>query len=319
MIISKEVKTGVLVLVGITLLIFGFNYLKGQNLLSKSRVFYAAYDNASGLVTSAPVTINGLSVGKVTEIKFKDDNSGQLIVKMLIKNDFKFSKNSIAKIYSTGVIGGKAIGIIPAFDNAENAESHSFLKSDVEAGLADLVDTKLIPLEEKIEALVENANVLLGNLNDVFNDNMKLHLANSVKHLDGATRVFENTSHEINTIVSSNKDNLGNTLSSVNDAMKHLNQITNSLSKSTPHINTTIKKMEGTLEHFDDILMQTQEGKGSIGKLLKDDNLYKNLEGASLQLEQLLEDMKLNPKRYVHFSLFGKKQKPYSKNSSEKK
>ena len=123
--LSKEVKTSILVIAGILLFIFGFNYLKGQNLLDASRTFYTEYDNVEGLAISSPVTISGNVVGKVLDIYFKEDGSGKLVVKLLVDNDFQFSKNSKAELYEAGLIGGKAIAIVPALDNAENALSDS--------------------------------------------------------------------------------------------------------------------------------------------------------------------------------------------------
>ncbi|MCB0382701.1 MAG: MCE family protein, partial [Psychroserpens sp.] len=131
--ISREVKTAVLVISGILLFIFLFNYLKGENILDSSRTYYALYDNVEGLASSTPVTINGMNVGKVKDIAFTEDGSGQLLVTLLIDNDFQFSKNSKAQLYDLGIIGGKAVAIIPAFDNAENAKSGSYLETTVKA------------------------------------------------------------------------------------------------------------------------------------------------------------------------------------------
>ena len=149
--ISREVKTGVLVILGIILFVFGFNYLKGQNLLDATRNFYVVYDNVEGLVPATPVTINGLVVGKVKSINFIDDNSGKLLVDLMVDSDFKFSKNSTAQLYDTGIIGGKAIAIIPAFDNAENAKRSDYLKASVKAGLTELVTQKLNPLHTNLK------------------------------------------------------------------------------------------------------------------------------------------------------------------------
>ena len=148
--ISREVKTAILVVSGILLFIFLFNYLKGENLLDNNRTYFATYDNVEGLAPSTPVRINGFNVGTVKKIYFKDDGSGKLEVELLINNDFEFSKNSTAELYDLGLIGGKAIQIIPAFDNAENAKSGSTLKSANREGLTELVNKRLTPLQVKI-------------------------------------------------------------------------------------------------------------------------------------------------------------------------
>ncbi|WP_341217036.1 MlaD family protein [uncultured Wocania sp.] len=313
--ISKEVKTSILVLSGIVLFVFGFNYLKGQNLLDSSRTFYAVYDNVEGLTASTPVTINGLIVGKVISIGFKDDASGKLQVKLLVDSDFQFSKNSKAELYETGLIGGKAIAIVPANDNAENAKSDSFLQGSVKAGLSELVNQKLTPLQGKIENMMVSADSLLNNLNQVFDAQTKANLKKSIASLSSTIDSFKSTSLSLNHTIKSNQGKIDSVLTNAEKLTGDLAKITNTISESD--LKKTISNLETTLQNFDKIIANLEKGEGSIGKLLKDDALYENLEGATLQLEQLLEDMKLNPKRYVHFSLFGKKAKQYDAEGNE--
>jgi len=313
--ISREVKTGVLVLLGILLLYYGFNYLKGRDLFNSSQTLYTEYDNVEGLVSSTPVTINGLNVGKVDNIGFKGDGSGKLLIKLLVNSDFKFSKNSTAELYETGLIGGKAIAIIPAFDGAEIAEDNDVLKSTVKAGLTDLVNQRLTPLQEKIEIMMVGADSLLTNLNDVFDEKTKTSLRNSVSGLNNVIQNFNNTSISLNRLMSNNEEKLNNTLSNVDTMSSNLLKTSEQLANT--NLDQTIKNLEATIQNFNTISSKIENGEGSIGKLLKDEALYNNLEGASLQLEQLLEDMKLNPKRYVHFSLFGKKPKQYDAAGNE--
>lgn len=313
--LSKEVKTALLVIAGILVVIFGFNYLKGQNLLDSSRTFYAVYDNVEGLSQSTPVTINGLIVGKVIDIGFKDDASGKLQVKLLVNSDFEFSKNSKAELYETGLIGGKAIAIVPAFDNAENAKKESYLEGSVKAGLSELVNQKLTPLQGKIENMMVSADSLLNNLNQVFDENTKANLKKSIAGLSSTIDSFKSTSLSLNQTIKNNQNKIDSVLTNAEKLTGDLAKITNTISESD--LKKTIKNLESTLQNFDKIIANLENGEGSMGKLLKDEGLYKNLEGASLQLEQLLEDMKLNPKRYVHFSLFGKKPKQYDAEGNE--
>ncbi|WJJ95316.1 MlaD family protein [Algibacter luteus] len=313
--ISKEVKTGILVLLGIVLFIFGFNYLKGQNLLSSSLTIYTSYNNVEGLVPSTPVTINGLQVGKVTSIGFKGDGSGILQIELSVDSDFKFSKNSKAELYETGLIGGKAIAIIPAFDGAENAQKNDFLEGSVKPGLTALVNQRLTPLQEKIEIMMVGADSLLNNINEVFDEKTKANLRASFAGLNDVIQNFKNTSNSLNSLMASNEEKLNNTLANVDNISSNLNKTTSQLANA--NLEETIKNLESTIQNFNNISNKIKNGEGSIGKLLEDDGLYNNLEGASLQLEQLLEDMKLNPKRYVHFSLFGKKPKQYDAEGNE--
>lgn len=313
--ISKEVKTGILVVLGIILFVFGFNYLKGQNLLDSSRNFFVVYDNVEGLVPATPVTINGLGVGKVKSIGFNNDGSGKLLVELMVDSDFQFSKNSTAQLYDTGIIGGKAIAIIPAFDNADNAKNNDYLKPSVKAGLTDLVTQKLNPLQEKIELAMVSADSLLTNLNDVFDAKTKANLKSSVAQLNSTISSFKNTSVSINKIISDNQGKLNSTLTNVDHISSNLSKVTDSIAQA--NLGKTMADLQSTVANFDKMLSSIENGNGSIGKLMKDEKLYNNLEGASKQLEELLEDMKLNPKRYVHFSLFGKKAKRYDADGNE--
>ncbi|WP_418604459.1 MlaD family protein [Hwangdonia sp.] len=313
--ISKEVKAAILVISGIILFIFGFNYLKGQNLLDSSRTFYAVYDNVEGLTASTPVTINGLIVGKVISIGFMGDGSGKLLVKLLVDNDFQFSKNSKAELYETGLIGGKAIAIVPAFDGAENAEKDSYLQGSVKAGLSELVNQKLTPLQGKIENMMVSADSLLNNLNQVFDAQTKTNLKKSIASLSSTIDSFKSTSLALNQVIKGNQVKIDSVLTNAEKLTGDLAKITHTISESD--LKKTIKNLESTLQNFDKIIANLENGEGSMGKLLKDEGLYDNLEGATLQLEQLLEDMKLNPKRYVHFSLFGKKPKQYDAEGNE--
>ncbi|RED49530.1 MlaD family protein [Seonamhaeicola aphaedonensis] len=306
--ISKEVKTAVLVLSGIVLLIFGYNYLKGQNLLDSSRIFYTEYANVEGLTPSMPVTISGKVVGKVSKITFKDDGSANLIVELLVDSDFQFSKNSKAELYETGLIGGKAVAIVPAFDNAANAESGDTLAGSVQAGLSELVNQKLTPLQEKIEAVLGNTEQSLTNINEVFDDKTKVNLRNSIADLSVIISNFKDTSKSIDALVITNKDKLNSTLENVDNISLNFSKVSDSLVNT--NIGQTIRNLESTLNNFNTILANMESGKGSMGKLLKDDALYNNLEGATGELEELLRDIKLHPKRY--FRILSKKEIPYS-------
>jgi len=312
---NKEIKTAVLVLSGILLFIFIFNYLKGENLLSNSLKITAVYDNVEGLAPSSTVTINGHVVGKVQQIRFTEDGSGKLEVVMLLDSDFEFSKNSNAQLYESGLIGGKAIAIIPAFDTAARVSSGDILQSSVKPGLTELVNQRLTPLQEKIESVMVSADQLLTNVNSVFDAETKTNLKGSIAQLKQTITSFETTSNTLNGLLEDNKSSITSTLNNFSGISEDLSEVSTSL--ADVNLKETINGLQSTITNFDSILKDIQQGKGSVGKLMKDEVLYNNLEGALEQLEALLEDMKLNPKRYVHFSLFGKKNKPYDSNETQ--
>ena len=310
--ISKEVKTGILVLSGIVLLYYGLNYLKGRDLFNSSLTFFTEYNNVEGLVPSTPVTINGLSVGKVINIDFKGDGSGKLLVKLIVDSEFKFSKNSRAELYETGLIGGKAIAIVPAFDGAEKAKKNDILRGTIKAGLTDLVNQRLTPLQEKIEVMMVGADSLLSNLNDVFDDKTKANLRASVAGINDVIQNFKKTSSSLNTLMANNEEKLNNALTNVDKISSNLSKTTEQLANA--NLEETIKSLETTIQNFNGISDKLINGEGSIGKLLHDDGFYNNIKGATGELESLLNDIKLHPKRY--FRILSKKEIPYSEEKS---
>ena len=313
--ISREVKTAILVIVSTILVVFLFNYLKGQNLLDSSRKVFVVYDNVEGLASSSPVTLNGHTIGRVQEIGFTTDGTAKIKVLLSIEDDIQFSKNSIAELYDTGLIGGKGIAIIPAFDDDEDAMSGDELVGASKSGIMAMVEETLAPLKDKIGVLLVSADSLFTNINDVFDEPTKNSLKRGVSELEGTISSFKNTSIALNQLIVNNKGKLDNTLTNFEDASANISNITDSIAST--NLTKTISDLQTTIGNFNNLLSSIENGEGSIGKLLKDEGLYNNLEGATKQMEELLQDMKLNPKRYVHFSLFGKKAKVYDEEGNE--
>ncbi len=307
---TKEIKTAILILSGIFLFIFIFNYLKGENLLTSSRKITAIYDNVEGLAISSAVTINGHRVGKVHDINFYGDGSGMLEVVMLIDSDFKFSKNSSAQLYESGLIGGKAISIIPANDGGRDAVSGDVLISKTKPGLTELVNQRLTPLQEKIESVMESTDILLNNVNSIFDKQTKVNIKQSIIQFKNTISAFETTSNSLNNLLQNNETVITSTLENFNLISEDLSMVSSTLSEAD--LAETIRGLRSSIITFDKLLNGIEDGEGTFGKLIKDDGLYNNLDDTLTQLEALLEDMKLHPKRYVHFSLFGKKDKPYT-------
>jgi len=306
--ITREVKTGILALLAIALLIFGYKFLKGHNLLDNDRTFYVIYDNVEGLTTSAPVTINGMIVGKVIKIDFAD-KKGNLIVTISVNNAFDFSKHSVAKIYGGGLLGGKSLSINPTLDQAGLAVHGDTLKGQVEEGLIELVNDRLTPLQEKIETAIVSADSVLTAINGILSNDSRNNLQSTFSDLSVTMKSFKNTASTLDKVLDVNASKLNRIFGNLDGMSTNLKQTSEAIAQI--NVGQLGKNIEAVTRDFKTIASGLDQGKGTAGKLLKDDQLYYNLENASKQLEQLLSDLKLNPKRYVHFSLFGKKPGAY--------
>lgn len=304
---KKELKVGILVIAAIFLLVFGYNFLKGNNLFNSSRTFYAVYNNVEGLSPSAPVTINGYQVGTVTNIDFM--TSGELLVTMNLNNKFSFPKQSIAKIYGGGLIGGKSMQIDLSDDFKELAKSGDTLQSDVEEGLIELVNEKLTPLKDNISNAVVEIDSLVKTFNFILDSDARNDLRESIKNLNGTLASLNSSSSEIDLILKTNKDQINSSIDKFSQTADHMSKLTDTLSQI--EFNRIFESAEETLLNLNEISSKLNNGDGSLSKLLNDDQLYQNVENATKEMEELMRDLKLNPKRYVHFSVFGKKNKEY--------
>ncbi len=306
--LTRETKTAILVISSILLFIWGYSFLKGRDLLAEYKTFYVFYDNVEGLSESAPVTINGFAVGKVNSIQLLHE-TGKLRVELQIESDFPISKTSIVNLYEPALIGGKQIQIIPDLNNPEMAETGQTLRAGVVPGLTALVGDKLGPLQEKIETMVVSADVLLKNFNSVLDAKTKDNLKNSIANLNATLVEFRSAGEKANALLDNNSQKMSNTFSNLDQASGNFARISDSIAKAD--LGKTIRELQGTLDKLDAIMADAQSGKGTLGLLLKDESLYRNLDKSSRELELLLQDLRLNPTRYINVSLFGKRNKPY--------
>lgn len=306
--ITKEIKVAVLVILSIILFYWGFAFLKGKNLFDTSTKLYAIYDNVAGLVESAPVTLNGLNIGKVNAIEMLPD--GKMNVELVITNEqIKIAKSSEAQIMDSGLIGGREIAIINNFSDTNYIQSGDRLKTSNKLGLTAELANQIGPVKDKVEVLLENANKLIENLNATLDVSTQQKLKASIASFEKTMSEFSQISKSANDILSENKSKLNTTLSNFEKTSGNLNSMTTSLEKA--NLGATVKKLEATLTNVNGIMANLEQGKGSMGKLLNDESMYTNLTKTSKELELLLQDLRLNPTRYVNVSVFGKKNKPY--------
>jgi phospholipid/cholesterol/gamma-HCH transport system substrate-binding protein len=305
--LTKEIKTAVLVIVSIFLFIWGYNFLKGKDLFDSTTRVYVVYDNVAGLVNSAPVTLNGLAIGKVNSITIQPD--GKLLVEMQINTDFPISKSSIAEIYDSGLVGGRQIAIKPNFQDKNYIKSGDYLKASSKLGLTDALAQQLEPLQYKVQKLLDNADVLFTNVNEILDEKTKQNLKNSISELNKALSEFSEVSKNINGLVADNKPKLNSMISNFDKTVANFSTMSDSLVSA--NLGQTVRNLEKTLVNVDKIMTDIEQGKGTMGKLMKDDAMYTNFTNTSKELELLLQDVRLHPTRYVNVSLFGKKNKPY--------
>ena len=306
--LTREIKTAILVIASILLFIWGYSFLKGKDLFTNYKTLYVEYDNVEDLAQSAPVTLNGLAIGKVTKITI-NETTGKLLVELQLKTYFPISKTCKASLYSPSLIGGKQIKIIPNLADKVLAEDGQALESVVELSLTDSFGGKLEPIQQKLDLMLANINTLVSGLNNVLDKKGQEDLKKSLAELSQTMEQFHRASGTLNSILDTNKGQINGVVSNFNKMSSNFNKISDSLNKAD--LGKTVRNLNQTLAKVDGLMNNLNSGKGTAGKLLNDDALYNNLAKTSKELELLLQDVRLNPTRYVNVSVFGKKNKPY--------
>ncbi|MEN3324220.1 MlaD family protein [Mariniflexile soesokkakense] len=308
--ISKEVKTGILVLSGIILFIFGFNYLKGKNLFESTDVYYTEFDY-NALDASSPITVNGNNVGKIKDIVY-DYETGKTRVSFSVNAALKFSKNSVIKMYETGLMGGNGLAILISTEG-EQAKPGDVLPSEVEFGLVTTLSKSFSGISDNLDSTLKSTDTLMLSINRLVNDNSDAGLKRTIEELNQTLKSFKNTSNSVNAVISNNDKNITAILEKFKTISNDLAVLTADLKNA--NVGTTVESLNTTLNKLNTILESIDKGEGSIGKLLKDEGLYNNLEGATKEMEELLRDIKLHPKRY--FRVLSKKEIPYQKEDTK--
>ena len=253
--ISRELKTGLIALIAMAMLVWGFNYLKGEKLFDNSRYLYAEYDNIQGLESSSFVTINGLKVGNIDKIYFHPQKLGKLIVKFTVENPIKFSKNSTAQIYSPDFISGKAIKIIPSYDGAD-ITSGDTLQASVEPGILGRLNDRMAPLQDKLESTFANADSLLLSFNKVFDDQGRADFKQSLSKLNAALSSFNNVSRSLDKMLSEN-GKIDSILINARTASHNLANISDSLNNA--NLKATVEKIRKYGKKFQFCISQSRQ------------------------------------------------------------
>lgn len=313
---NAEFKIGLTALIAVLLLIWGVNFLRGNNLFSNADQYVSVYNNIDGMEVSSPVRLNGLTVGSVTDIYFHPQDMNKIIVKFTVNDGLRIPNNTIARIYNADIMGTKALQLVLG-NNGIFFLPGDTLSSEVEGGLKDEVNKQVLPLKNKAEDLISSIDSVMTVITTVLDKDARNSLTNSLLSLNRTFNTMELAMVRLDSVIYKNDvrvsnillnvesitTNLHNNNELISNVLTNIESLTDSLAKS--QIKSTINNVDSALYVFNKILAKIDNGDGSIGMLLNDKGLYENLENSSKELELLIADMKSRPKRYVSFSLIG--------------
>lgn len=290
--------------------------MKNSKLFQVSREFYVVYENVVGLEEGAPVTVNGMRVGKVKNLSLANKAEDGVLVAFLLESDFEFPKSSVIKIYASGIIGGNNLAILPAAGDSVMAKAGDTLRGELESGMIDGLIEKFSPIEKSLLSTLTKVDSVLSDIDQVLDARSKEHLRQSMESLSVAMDQLSQTATGLNVLVDRNQNELDAAFKSILKTSTNLETITDSIAA----VNTAqmLKDLSGSISALNQITSSMARGEGSLGALIKDDNLYQDLRILTEDAQNLLKDIKSQPKRYVHFSLFGRKDEPQEDQTNKK-
>lgn len=312
---SKEIKAGLIAILAVVGFVVLFQFMKGRSLFTTDNIFYAKYDNVEGLTQSSPVSINGLKVGQVDKIIPQTSKDGKIhfIVKITVDDNFEFSKNSNLEIFEPGLMSGKEMRVNLAYGGA-TAKDGDTLQGAFKLGMMNSLSSQVGPVKDQLQTVLHRVDSLMVNANQVMNAQNREEIKILLHNLNKTVGALETTAGSVNRLVGNNDPKLQQVLDEASLTMKSgkvtLDKYGNlAESIDTQKLNATIANLDNTVGQLNKVVSGIDRGEGSLGKIMKDDQLYNNLNAASTNLNALIEDLKANPKKYVNFSVFGKNNK----------
>ena len=311
--ISKYARLGVLIVISLSILIWGLSYLKGNDFFKQSEYYHVIYDRIDGLVESNKVTLNGYEIGQVKSISFTPDHSGNLLVTLMIDADFRIPVNSVAQIVSSDIMGTRSIKMILS-NEQELYSSNDTIPGAVENDLKEQVSLQVLPLKNKAEQLLGTIDSAITVLTVIFNEDAQKNLSESFMNINKTIENLENTTSDLQQIVSSEKDNVQNIISNIDDitsrfkqnaehfdvVMKNLSSFSDTLSQLS--VTPVLANISEASNQILILLDKLNSNEGTAGLLLNDTELYNQINTLTENLSSLITDIQTNPKRYVHFS-----------------
>ena len=302
--LSKEIKAAFFVLTTILIFIFGFNFLKGSSLLDRQKTIYAVYDEVDGLLVGANVMINGLSIGNVTELDFLP-NSTKILVTLKVKDKLNFSSKSTASIYETGVLGGLAISIEPVFERESIVKTGDTLNSSVRPGLTELINRQIEPLSRQLQSTITSVDSIFTGASNVLNRQTQEEIKESINVLTSAIKAINNSSIIIEETLTSKSSQINNTIDNFEKISSNLSEVSYELNSFG--LSDLLSNLEVSVDGISSVVNKLDSNNSTIGKLINEDEVYNNLNSSIESLNNLIIDIKENPKKYIHFSVFGRK------------
>jgi phospholipid/cholesterol/gamma-HCH transport system substrate-binding protein len=310
--ISNETKIGVLTAISITLLILGFNFLKGNKTFEHNKKIYAIFKNVEGVEVSNAVKINGLSIGSVSAINETDKDLDGIVLEIKLKKDINIPKNSIAEIQSS--ILNSPVIVINKGSGTDYIENGDTISTREKPGLLAAVENNINPIVVQLNGTLKSLDSLIQAVGLMFDPRAKNNFGSILANLAGSSASLQqmlNTqtgtlAKSLNNVDSFTK-NLSKNNSSINETLSNLNKTTAKLADSK--IQETVESIHSTMGELNKVVAKANSNNGSLGLLLNDKKLYQNLESTSRSLNTLLDDLRMHPKRYVNISVFGRKDK----------
>lgn len=309
--LRREVKVGIFALLTLAALYWGINFIRGKDLFNKYNNYYAVYEQVNDIHKSTAIYIKGFKVGSVSNIEYAETNPDKFVIEMNVLSKYEVPDNSKARMISTGFMRSKAIEL-EIGDSPRHMKNRDTLRSEMELDLLAKAGPEMEVLKQKVYGLMNDLTLTLNNINLVIDQNAD-NIASSISNIENITTTLnqmttgegEESIKGILTNLNSISQTLNNRAESIDGIITNVEEFTDSLRSAD--IATTINNLSATLEEVNLALATINSGEGSLGKLMKDEELYGSLTDASKNLSILLYDLKNNPERYVHFSLFGRK------------
>lgn len=309
--ISNEAKIGIIALVTILAFIYLFNYLKGKDLFSSTASYYVIYNDINGLTESNPVEISGFKAGVVQSINLIKDGSGRMLVELSIGKDFKLPKGSIAEITPASLIAGMKIRIL--FGNGPDYYSNrDTIPGRLAESLFITLENEFLPVKDQISGLIDILDSVMSGINQIitpdFTNNVKSSVSNLNRSAESIAEALDSKEKNLKNVLSDLSDfssMLSSNSQKIDTIIGNIKTLTDTLNESS--IYQTFTELKLSLEETKYLLEGINKGKGTAGQLFSNDTLYRNLTSSIESLDLLLKDIQKNPKKYVHFSVFGKK------------